>query len=417
MPALAIELSTLQTLALAGVVLFLGYGICRLVPQLARWNIPAPVVGGLIVAVGVMVGRHQFGPDFVKFDTALQEPLMIAFFTSIGFGASLALLRRGGPDVGRFLGISTAGALLQNVAGIGVALAFGLSPLFGVLCGSVALTGGPGTALAFAKEFEAAGISGAATVGLAAAMGGIVTGGLLGGPIATLVIERFRLRTPGTAAAIPDSAELTAANLVEARMPEPATVTPAGEDVEAHVLLKNLVAILVAMVAGAWISGQFMALNLTLPPYIGAMLAAAVLRNLDDVSGIMGLSQRTIDDLGTVSLSLFLALALMTLDLSKLAGLAVPLLVILAVQLALVVVLCAWAIFPLMGRDYESAVVAGGFAGFMLGTTANAMANMRALVERYGPAPRAFLIVPMVGAFFIDFINSMMITSCLNIWK
>jgi ESS family glutamate:Na+ symporter len=183
------------------------------------------------------------------------------------------------------------------------------------------------------------------------------------------------------------------------------------------VLLKGLVVILVAMWVGSWLSAWFTSLGLTLPAYIGAMLVAAAIRNLDDVTRLIGLSPRLMDDLGNVALSMFLVLALMTLKLWELAGLALPLAVILAAQVALVGLLCLWPIPQIMGRDYDSAVMSSGFCGFMLGTTANAMANMVALVERYGPAPRAFLVVPMVGAFFIDFTNALIITGFLNVWR
>jgi ESS family glutamate:Na+ symporter len=158
-------------------------------------------------------------------------------------------------------------------------------------------------------------------------------------------------------------------------------------------------------------------MNITLPAYIGAMLVAAIIRNFDDVTRMIKISQRVIDDLGNAALALFIVMALMNLKLWELAGLALPLVVILAGHVILIAVICFWPMFRLMGRDYESAVIGGGFCGFMLGTTANAMANMKALVERYGPAPRAFLVVPMVGAFFIDFTNALIITACLNIWK
>jgi glutamate:Na+ symporter, ESS family len=199
-------------------------------------------------------------------------------------------------------------------------------------------------------------------------------------------------------------------------LPDPAAQAPAGEDVEAYALLKTLVVILVAMWIGGWISKGFAAMGATLPAYIGAMLAAAVLRNLDDVTGWFGLSQKLIDDLGNVALSLFLVLALMTLELWKLAGLALPLAVILTGQVVLIAI-AAVVVFRVMGRDYDAAVMSGGFIGFMLGTTANAMANMDALVQRFKPAPKAFLVVPMVGAFFIDFANAIIITAFLNLYR
>ena len=190
-----------------------------------------------------------------------------------------------------------------------------------------------------------------------------------------------------------------------------------NENDEEYATLKCVVAILVAMWAGSWVSKGCAAFGLTLPATVGAMLAGAAVRNLDDATRWIGLSQRTIENVGAVALSLFLVMAMMTLDLSNLAALALPLLSILVVQVLLIAVACWWLVFPLMGRDYESAVVSGGFAGFMLGTTANAVAVMRTLVERYGPAPRAFLVAPMVGAFFVDFTNALIITGFLNFWR
>jgi ESS family glutamate:Na+ symporter len=330
----------------------------------------------------------------------------------VGFGASLALLRVGGPAVVVFLVVSTVAAVLQNVVGAAVAAALGQNPLMGVLAGSVTLTGGPATGLAFAPLFEQAGVSGASSLAVAVAMGGIVSGGLIGGPIGTRLIVGLGIE-PASKRPRPPA---VMANVAEGQLGEPAAATPAGEDVESFALLKALVAILAAMWAGGFVSRVFAAWGLTLPAYIGAMLVAAALRNLDDLTGWLRLSQKVIDDLGNVALSLFLVLALMTLKLWELAGLALPLAAILAAQVGLVVVLCVYLVPPTMGRDYDGAVMSSGFCGFMLGTTANAMANMGALVERYGPAPRAYLVVPMVGAFFIDFINALLITACLNLF-
>jgi ESS family glutamate:Na+ symporter len=294
-----------------------------------------------------------------------------------------------------------------------MATLFGLHPLFGVLTGSVTLTGGPATGLAFAPVFERAGVEGATTVAVASAMVGIVFGGVIGGPIGTRLVERFnlhdRLRTRA------EVETPVATDLVEAQLPEPAQAAPEGEDEGSWHILKAVVLILVAMWAGSWVSAAFTAMGVTLPAYIGAMLVAAVIRNFDDAVGWIGVSQRTIDDLGNVALALFIAMALMTLKLWEISNLALPMLAILAVQVILVALVCAWPVFPAMGRDYDAAVMGSGFAGFMLGTTANAMANMRSLVERYGPAPRAFLVVPMVGAFFIDFTNAVIITVFVNL--
>jgi glutamate:Na+ symporter, ESS family len=334
---------------------------------------------------------------------------MIAFFTTIGFGASLSLLKVGGPQVLRFFLLASVFAVVQNVVGILIAMGFGLHPLFGVLAGSVTLTGGPATGLAFAPLFEEAGVIGASSVAIAVAIGGIVAGGLVGGPVSTVLIERARLAKPrrGRAAAA-DAALVEAAVEAAAQAPD--------DDEDAWPITKNLVAILIAMWIGFWVSKGFAALGMTLPAYIGAMLVAAAIRNVDDATGWIGLSHRFINSFGIVSLTLFLVMALMTLKLWELAGLVLPLVAILAVQVVIAALATAGPVFRMMGRNYESAVMSGGFIGFMLGTTANAMAVMRTLVERYGPAPRAFLVAPLVGAFFIDFTNALIITACLNIW-
>ena len=406
-----IALDLVQTVAFAGVILFLGYGLRRLIPILGRVNIPAPVCGGLPVA-GVLAVLYFSNIQPLKFDTLLQVPLQNTFFASIGFAASLSLLRKGGPLVFGFFLIALVVAALQNLLGVAVASALGQHPLMGVLAGSVTLTGGPATGLAFAPLFEQAGVPGAATLAVAAAMVGIVAGGVMGGPIGTYLVER-KLRGPLPGRAAQDTLE----NLAEAQVPAPVTSSPEGEDVESYVLMKHLVVMIVAVGAGVWVSRWLTSLGMTLPAYIGAMLVAAVLRNLDDVTGLFRLSQRTIDDIGNISLSLFLVMALMTLRLWELAGLVIPLLVILAAQVALIAAICLWGVPRLMGRDYDAAVMSGGFCGFMLGTSANAMANMGALVERYGPAPKAFLVVPLVGAFFIDFANALLITFFLNLWR
>jgi len=406
-------LDAVQTLAFAAIVLLVGDLVRRAVPPLARYNIPIPVIGGLLFAVLALIAKQQ-GATLFTFDEALKTPLMIAFFTTIGFGASLGLLKKGGPQVLIFFGICIVAALLQNVVGAAVAVAAGQPALFGVLCGSVTLTGGPATGLAFAPQFEAAGVAGAEAIAVAAATAGIVAGGLLGGPVGTFLIERQRRLPASLPPATPASAvPHTAAEVVEARLPEPVEETPMGEDAGALVLLKSVGVILVAMWAGHWVGTAVSGTGMTLPAYIGAMLVAAVIRNLDDVTGPFRLSQRTIDDVGEVSLAFFLAVTLMTLDLGRLAAVAGPLLAILAFQVLLVAALCFWPIFPWMGRDHDAAVMAGGFCGFMMGTTANAMANMDALAKRYGPAPRAFLVVPMVGAFFIDFANALLIQGSL----
>jgi ESS family glutamate:Na+ symporter len=408
------NLDLIQTVAFAGLVLFAGYALCRWVRPLSRYNIPAPVVGGLLVSFATLIAHH-YGTTLFTFDITLRDPLMIAFFTTIGFGASLSLLKVGGPQVILFFVIAAVAVVFQNLLGAGLASLFGLPPLFGVLSGSVTMAGGPATGLAFAPIFEQAGVDGASTVAIAAAMFGIIAGGLFGGPTATRLIEKHKLKKPlhhkGQAPVV------IAEHIVEDKLAEPKAAAPGGEDVESYILLKNVVVLLVAMWIGSWVSKVFASTGITLPAYIGAMFVAAVIRNLDDVTHFIGLSQRTLDDIGHAALSLFLVIALMTLQLWQLAGLVLPLFAVLVGQVILVAGLCIVPVFRLLGKDYEAAVMSGGFFGFMLGTTANAMANMKALVDKFGRAPRAFLVVPMVGAFFIDFTNALIVTVFINIFK
>ncbi|HEX7732968.1 MAG TPA: sodium/glutamate symporter, partial [Rhodanobacter sp.] len=332
-------------------------------------------------------------------------PLMIAFFTGIGFNASATLLKVGGRQILLFLALASGLAVVQNLLGIGMARAFGLPPLFGVITGSVTLAGGPATGLAFAPLFEKAGVHGAQSVALANAMAGIVLGSVFGSPIAAMLIERFNLRPANAAGAAGVDTPAAAVATAPARAVDPA-----------YAGLKNLVFMLLAMGIGAWISDGLDRLGVVLPAYIGAMLVGAAIRNVDDALGWFGLSTRGMELIGNTALSLFLVVALMNLHLWDLAGLALPLLVNLAAQSVLVLAFCCWPLLRLMGRDYDAAVMASGFTGFMLGTTANAVACMSSLTERYGPAPRAFLVAPVVGAFLIDFTNAIIITGFVNGW-
>ncbi|MDO5506026.1 MAG: sodium/glutamate symporter [Pseudoxanthomonas suwonensis] len=395
-----LQLDAIQTLAFAGLVLLLGYGLCRYVPLLARYNFPPPVVGGLVVAVAVLVAYQQ-GATLFEADTTLQTPLMVAFFTTIGMNAGLSLLKLSGRQVVIFLVLASVFAIAQNLLGILVAMGFGLHPLFGVITGSTTLTGGPATGLAFAPLFEAAGVHGAEAVAVASAMAGIMLGGLVGSPAITVLIRRHKLHGTGAG---PD--------LVVEMADRQSPLDDASREFKA---LQAIIVVLLAMWIGGWVSAAIASTGLTLPVYIGAMLVGAALRNIDDATGWLKLPVATIELIGNVCLALFLALALMNLKLWQLAGLALPLLVNLLLQVAMVVAFCG-VVFRLMGRDYDAAVMGGGFIGFMLGTTANAMAVMKALTERYGVAPRAFLVAPLVGAFFIDFTNALIITAFLNIW-
>lgn len=399
-----LQLDAIQTLALAGLVLFLGYALCRFIPPLSRYNLPPPVVGGLVVALVVMAAHYQ-GSTLLKLDVSLQAPLMIAFFTAIGTNASLALLKVSGRQVAIFLVLASLFAVAQNLLGMAVAAGFGLHPLFGVLAGSTTLTGGPATGLAFAPLFEQAGVVGAESIAVTAAMAGIILGGVVGGPAITVMIRKHKLRGG-------EGSEAGNGVIVD----QSDAYAPVDESRREYRALQAIVILLLAMWAGMWVSKGIAALGLTMPAYIGAMLVGALIRNLDDVTGWIKLPTDTIELIGNVCLALFLSVALMNLKLWELTGLALPLLVNLFLQVLMVILFCG-VIFRAMGRDYDAAVMGGGFIGFMLGTTANAMAVMRTLTERYGVAPRAFLVAPLVGAFFIDFTNALIITGFINFWQ
>jgi ESS family glutamate:Na+ symporter len=400
------SLDLIQTLALAAVVLLLGYDLRKRIGILDRYNIPAPVIGGFLFAGLAMSFRMTDMVGFT-FDTTLQSPLMIAFFTTIGLGANLRLLKVGGPQVILFWILASILAVVQSGVGILLAKGMGVDPFLGIIAGSMTMTGGHGTGAAFGKLMEDQyAFSGAVTLAMAAATFGLVSGGLIGGPVATRLIQRWHPHHKKD-----DSARA------------PVEITPddevmlkertSSEGGLAFRLLRTIGTILIAMWAGSLLSswlGQYV----TLPAYIGSMLVAAVICNVAPAVNVR-LDGRMIEDLGMVALSLFLTMALMSLRLWELLDLAIPLIVILTVQVAMMAAYATWVVFRFMGRDYDAAVMAGGHCGFGLGATPNAVANMEALTERYGPAPRAFLVLPMVGAFFIDFTNAIIITTYINL--
>jgi ESS family glutamate:Na+ symporter len=316
--------------------------------------------------------------------------------------------------------IATLAAVVQNVVGMALAVALGAPALLGVICGALTLTGGPATGQAWEARFTELGIEGAGSLIIASALFGIFVSSLVGNPIATALIRRFRLareRERGV-----DSTE---EEKFRALSP---TVAPADDEdegrgvereeagLDASVLLRNLLLVLLVMGAGAVLSLLIRHPSFTLPDYIGAMVVAAVVRNVDERTGWFRVDERAVGAIATVSLALFLVIALMSLELWKIAGLALPMLVILCAQVLVTVAYAVFVTFMLMGRDYEAAVTAGGHIGFGLGITANAVANMETLVERYAPAPRSFLVVPVVGAFFIDFSNALVIGLFINLY-
>jgi glutamate:Na+ symporter, ESS family len=424
--AQALQLDLVFTLALAALFLFVGYALQRRVKFLARSSVPAPAVGGLLFAL-VVLALHARGTLDVAVDTSLRAPLQTAFFTTIGLGATLGLLKAGGWRMGFLLLIASVAAVVQNVAGVGLARVMNAPPPLGVICGSLTLTGGPATGLARAQDFEQLGINGAGALIIASATFGIFMASLVGNPVAAALIRRFRLKArEGKGGQGKEAEAFWAVGPVVEAEAEPG---PAGktEGLAGVVLLKTLMLILVVMGVGALVGmgmtrlgdalprGSVFAALVKLPGYIGAMVIAAVVRNVDDRYGLFKIDARAVEVIGAIALALFLVIALMDLKLWQLAGLAAPMLVILSVQTVLMLVFAVFVTFVLMGRDYEAAVTMSGHVGFGLGITPNAVANMEALVARHGPAPRSFLIVPVVGGFFIDFTNALIINSAINL--
>lgn len=405
-----IKLNAVQVLGLAAFGVAAGIWLKRKLPVLDRLNIPASVVGGLLYALATLALRDRV----VNFDmdVVLRDIFMVAFFTTIGMSASLRVVKQGGRQVLLFFGLATTGVLLENLVGVAAAKLLGMDPLIGLLAGSVSMAGGPATALAFGDTFESLGLSGASSLGVAAAIFGIVAGGLLGGYAGGSIIRKLNLR-PGD-----DDSAQRAEDVAYDAQPGAEPLRFAEErDEERSPLLTNALALAIAMGLGTLVSGALQNAGLVLPAYIGAMICAAVLRNLDDALGWIRISQRQMDQVGHVSLDLFIVMALLTLRLWELMALALPVFFILVLQILLVLAVSRWLVFRTMSRDYDAAVVSGGFCGFMLGTTANAMACMNELANRYGHAPRAFLVVSIVGAFLIDFTNALIITQFINLLK
>jgi ESS family glutamate:Na+ symporter len=364
----------------------------------------------------------------VAVDTTLRAPLQTAFFTTIGLSATLSLLREGGWRTAFFWLVATVTAVVQNVVGIALAVALGAPALLGIICGALTLTGGPSTGQGWAPEFERYGVAGAGAAIIASAIFGIFVACLVGNPVATWLIRRRGLADAHDAVHAKGAAEeeFWALSPTVAAVEERGAKGGGGkmdaregagprEALKGPALLHNLLLILALMGAGAVLSKWISQSGVVLPDYIGAMVLAAVVRNVDDRKGWLGLDARAVEALGGVALALFLVIALMSLELWRLAGLAVPMLVILSAQVCVMVAYALLVTFPLSGRDYEAAVTASGHIGFGLGITANAVANMEALTARYRPAPRSFLVVPVVGAFFIDLSNSLVITAFFNL--
>ena len=390
-----IQLDFYGTLVAASLVLLLGRGLVMRVGFMRSYNIPEPVAGGLVVALLLLLLRTV---DIeIRFDTSLQTPLMLAFFATIGLSADFASLKKGGRIVGVFLLAVTGLLVVQNAMGIGLAKMLGLDPLMGLLTGSITLAGGHGTGAAWGTLFsEKYGLASASELAMASATFGLVLGGLIGGPVARLLIKRVQV--PGCQS--PD---------VPPRLPKGFEQPNKERSITPFSFIETLALIAVSLLAGNLLNGLLQGTAFELPTFVCVLFVGVVLRNGLSALGLYQVFEREVSVLGNVSLSLFLAIALMSLKLWDLAALALPIFIILAVQALVMALFAIFVTFRMMGRNYDAAVLAAGHCGFGLGATPTAIANMQAVTQRYGPSQIAFLVVPMVGAFFIDIINVIVI--------
>ena len=396
---LELNFNMAETLAISILVLLLGREIKKRVNFLERFFIPAPVVGGVIFSILLLIG-HNTGAFSFSFDNVLKDFLMTIFFTTIGFTASGKLLKKGGVGVVVFLITATVLVIIQDIVGVSMAKMFGEHPLLGLAVGSVPLTGGHGTSGAFGPVLEEFGVTGGLSVSIAAATYGLIAGCLIGGPVAKRLRERYNLKPSledreGTVEVLEENEE-----------------NPVSEET----LFSAVVVIALSMGIGYCIAPFLKKYGIVIPAYIGPMFIAAIIRNVADMQK-KNLPMNEIAITGNIALSLFLAMALMTLKLWELADLAIPIITILLVQTVIMALYAYFITFKFNGKDYDAAVMATGHCGFGLGATPNAMANMEVFTKENGPAPRAFFVLPVVGALFIDFTNATVITFFINMFK
>lgn len=392
-----IQLDMYQTLAVAVLVLLLGNYLKKKIYFLQKFCIPAPVIGGLIFAIMTCI-CYVTGIAEFSFDDTLREVCMVFFFTSVGFQANLKVLKSGGKSLIVFLGLVIALIILQNLTAVGLAKLLNLNPLIGMCTGSIPMVGGHGTAGAFGPVLEDLNIKGATTICTAAATFGLIFGSLIGGPLGKRLIEKHSLLN-------------TAANDDDSLL---------VEDEKKHERHTNMYAdavfqLILAIGVGTIFTMLLTKTGLTFPIYIGAMLAAALMRNICEYTGIATIHMGEINDLGGISLSLFLGMAMITLRLWELASLALPLVILLAAQVLLIIIFTYVIEFNIMGRDYDAAILVSGTCGFGTGATPNAMANMQAICDQYVPSIKAYLLIPLVGSLFADFLNSLVITFFINL--
>ncbi|MGO2513466.1 sodium/glutamate symporter [Marinomonas polaris] len=389
-----ITLDLVQTMGLAVVVLFLGRYLKGKVPIFQKYFIPAPVIGGLFYAILMLIGK-QTGLYTVTLDKGLTNFLLVLFFTCTGFMASLHVIKRSGKQ-GAILAVAAVSLLfLQNLLGIGLSKLLGIHALLGVSMGSVAMSGGIGSAAAFGPSFEALGVQSATVTGIAAATFGLVMGSLVGGPVAKRLIERFDLKSSANNNEVVDL-----------------------EDDDAHkrTPLGTVSVVLLTMAFGSVLVLLLNKTGITFPYYVGGVFAAAIVRNVCDYNDYK-LKMSHIDLIGSISLSLFLVLVIMSLKIWQLFDLAIPMLVVLVSQMIMMVLFAYFVTFRLMGKDYEAAVMAAGHCGVGLGQTPNAVANMATVIDRFGPAPNAAVMLPVITVIFINICNPFIITLFMNLFS
>ncbi|KLV07063.1 sodium:glutamate symporter [Photobacterium aquae] len=401
-----LQVNELESFLIAIIVLFLGYFINSKVKVLRKYNIPEPIVGGLIVAI-IIALMHKQGVD-ITFKLSLKDTLMQMFFATVGLAASVKLLAKGGSRVFLFLGVATLYIIIQNAVGVSLSSMLGLDPLIGLMVGSITLSGGHGTGAAWSQTFaEQYGLH-TLELSMAAATFGLVMGGIIGGPVAQRLIDKFELKSEFGGGS-------------EKHHHDHPDLITYSENEEDRITSKNTIEVLFILlicVAGAAhvkeLVDSFGISWLRIPDFVYALFIGVFITNFCETTKVYKINSETVDALGTISLSLFLAMALMSLHLWELTGLAMPMLVILAVQTLCLAAFCYFVTFRLMGSSYDAAIIAGGHCGFGMGATPTAVMNMGALVTRNGPSPQAFMVVPIVGAFFIDIANLVVLQTFIS---
>ena len=404
-----LKMDMIQTISLSVILLIIGMKLRTKVKFFEKYCIPSPVIGGFLFSIIAFILR-QTNIITIKFETTLQTFFMVMFFTSVGFNASLKVLKKGGKKVLIFLFLAIGLCFAQNVVAIFLSQLIGINPLLGLMTGSTPMTGGHGTSAAIAPTIEALGIKGAGTVAIASATFGLIAGSMMGGPIANKLILKHKLLVNETL--LHEKHDYNSdidENVL--KKPEPA--------LNAERFSMAFFFILIAMGIGSYLSIFITKLlpAMNFPIYIGPMIIAAIMRNISDNSEIFTAPTREISVLEDVSLNLFLAMALMSLKLWELIDLAIPMLILLVAQIVLIYLYLNFITFKAMGSDYDAAVIVSGHCGFGLGATPNGISNMKSVCEKYKYSKIAFFVVPVVGALFIDFANVSLITLFISFFK